>query len=157
VATCIVILIAVDLKHYYIPDPIQVTLCILGIGYGVIAYDTFLEPLYGAIIFAAMGFALRLLGYALKKTESLGWGDVKFFGVAGLFLGLDMTKTTLFFLLSGIMGIITALLWKRLGKGDLFPFGPALASALFIILLIPEINNIVPLISNYLLLHFYAN
>jgi leader peptidase (prepilin peptidase)/N-methyltransferase len=35
-----------------------------------------------------------------------------------------------FFLLAGLLGIATALVWRIAGKGAVFPFGPALICAL---------------------------
>lgn len=135
------IVIAVDFTHYYLPDAIQIPLAMLGVLYGMLVYTEPLEPLCGALLFAAMGFGLRFLGYAFKKGEALGWGDIKFFAIAGLFLGLDPVKATAFLLCSGIIGIFTALLWKHLSKGHIFPFAPALAIALLSVVLFSGYNN----------------
>lgn len=135
VSVCIIILIAVDLEHSYLPDPVQFSLALLGIAYGFFAYPSMLEPILGSVLYALLGLGLRALGYAIKKTEALGWGDVKFFGISGLFLGFDPAKAAVFFLCSGFVGLITAFIWKKSGKGRFFPFGPALATALMTVLL----------------------
>lgn len=136
VAVCLVILVAVDLEHTYLPDSVQIILAVLGGGYGFFIYPEWIQPLLGCVCYALLGWGLRWFGFMLKKTEALGWGDVKFFAVAGLFLGLNPAHAALFFLCSGLAGMLTALIWKLRGKGALFPFGPALAVALMVTLLL---------------------
>lgn len=56
-------------------------------------------------------------------------GDVKFFAVAGLWLGLDMMPV--FFFMSGLFGVLLGGGWRFFtGKSGLFPFGPALIAAM---------------------------
>ena len=74
------------------------------------------------------------------KKDGLGMGDVKFFAVAGLYLTPESASA--FFLLSGLIGILTAIVWRLLKKGEVFPFGPSLAIALYIIIVFPKAVNI---------------
>lgn len=135
VCVCLVIHIAIDLKYYYLPDTVQLFLLMLGIAYACIMFPTPIYPFLGMALYGSVGILLRVIGYILKKTEALGWGDVKFFAIIGVFLGTNPTYMALFFLTSGIIGIVTALLWKHAGRGHLFPFGPALAAAFLAVLL----------------------
>lgn len=74
-----------------------------------------------------------LTGLVLRK-KALGMGDVKFFAVAGLWLGLEMMPV--FFFMSGLFGVLLGIGWRLFaGKKGLFPFGPALIAALYVILL----------------------
>lgn len=130
VAICLVILIAIDLEHYYLPDTVQIPLAILALAYSLTATSNFTISLLGGLAYFALGYGLRLLGYALKKMEAFGWGDIKFFGIVGIFLGLNPLKAAIFFFCAGVIGIITALIWKKLDKGEVFPFGPSLALSL---------------------------
>src|SRR5690606_23300081 len=84
-----------------------------------------------------LGFALRY-GYGwIMRKEGLGWGDVKFLAVAGLWLaGIESWPPFLFY--AGVWGVVTALVWRAMGKGARFPFGPALAAALWMVLLTPS-------------------
>jgi prepilin signal peptidase PulO-like enzyme (type II secretory pathway) len=90
-----------------------------------------------------MGMALGLLlhhGYRfLRKREGLGYGDVKFFSVAGLWL--TPFPMVIFLFLAGVFGVVFGLLWRVLGKGEYFPFGPALAVSLAVCVLWPAAGS----------------
>jgi prepilin signal peptidase PulO-like enzyme (type II secretory pathway) len=99
------------------------------------------------LIYAQYGVTLQgvLLalhyGYKwLRKKDGLGFGDVKFLAVAGLWLGVMPMVPFLFY--AGVLGIITGLVWRALGLGPVFPFGPSLAVALFICVAYPEAGNL---------------
>ncbi|MDR0572148.1 MAG: prepilin peptidase [Rickettsiales bacterium] len=67
-----------------------------------------------------------------KMKDFVGGGDKKLVAVCGCFLARGQIGA--FFLLSGLFGILTAIVWKRLKRESMFPFGPALALSLFILL-----------------------
>lgn len=139
-AVCLMILIVTDFEHYIIPDKIYIALLPLALIFSLINEQPLVDSITGGVIGLSAGIMLRWLMWVWKKQEGLGLGDVKFLGIVGCFLGPTLIAPFLF--LSGILGIITALLWQALGKGKLFPFGPALATALFICLLIPAKRNL---------------
>lgn len=144
VTICLAILIKVDFSHYLLPDSVQLILFGLGIAHVWLTEIPWIYPLLGATAGIAVGLLLRFSGYLLKKQEAFGWGDVKFLGVAGIFLCNTPEITPIFLLLSGIIGIMIALYWRFSGRGILFPFGPALTLSLFFCLLFPETGNIIP-------------
>ena len=43
----------------------------------------------------------------------------------------------LFLVVAGFLGVVVAFLWRVTGRGRAFPFGPALALALFVCLVLP--------------------
>lgn len=138
VAIGVIILVITDLEHYIIPDQIQIWLGMLGI----IAVLQLNLPMVPAIIGALSGFIfgyILCVGYPLLRgIEGLGFGDVKFFAVAGIWLGWkDLVP---FFILSGVLGILLALVWRGLGRGKYFPFGPALGISLLLFLVYPEMR-----------------
>jgi leader peptidase (prepilin peptidase)/N-methyltransferase len=135
-AVCLVIMIVVDLEHQIIPDLIQIALIPIGILYRYSLDSEWHEYISGVAIGLITALALRYGFFLWKKREGLGMGDVKFFAVSGLFLSLKTFAP--FLLISGLIGILTSLLWKKLGKGEEFPFGPALAIALFLCVVFPE-------------------
>lgn len=139
ITVCLMIIIVTDLEHYIIPDKIQIILLLLAIPYGIVTGKPLFDMFTGACTGVATGLTLRYLGSAWKKQEALGWGDVKFLAVVGLYLGI--TPLPIFFFIAGIAGIATSLLWTMSGRGKLFPFAPALVIAFFIALLFPEIHT----------------
>lgn len=139
VTVVLMVIIVTDLEHYIIPDIAQLILLPLAVLYGIMRHHSWWEMLLGAIAGGATGLALRYIGYKWKKQEALGWGDVKFLVIAGLFLGVSLLPP--FFFVAGIAGIATGLFWQISGRGTLFPFGPALVAALFLLLLLQGIDE----------------
>ena len=68
----------------------------------------------------------------ILKKDALGFGDVKFFAAAGIWLGIFQLPA--FMMLSGALGILFAIAWKIVKKEDVFPFGPALILGFFALL-----------------------
>lgn len=139
-SVCLVAMAVIDLEHGILPDALQWGMAALAVGYRWATPDTdWLTAIYGAGIGLTVALALRW-GYAwVRRREGLGLGDVKFMFVAGLWLGSVTLVPFLFF--SGVYGICTGVLWRLLGKGEVFPFGPALMLALATCLLFPGIGG----------------
>lgn len=135
---CIVIMIAVDLEHYIIPDSLNIAMFVIGALYMFRIEASWQQFVFGPIFGFLVGFALRQLMWIWKKKEGLGLGDVKFLAVVGLMLPLEAFTTFLF--MAGVIGIITALIWRFLGRGKEFPFGPALSIALYFCLILPDLH-----------------
>ena len=131
----------IDLETGIIPDRILVILAPLGVIYGVVEGSRWLDDVFASIIgggFAGgVAYAVHYGYRRLRGREGLGLGDVKFFAVAGLWLGPFGLPA--FMIVSGVSGVAFAMLWRRLGGGRGFPFGPALASGLFLCLLFPAL------------------
>lgn len=136
----LMILIVADLEHYIIPDSVHVVLLPLGGVYHYLRGDGFEDPLYGMLLGLGLGLFLHY-GYSwLRGKTMLGFGDVKFLGVVGLWLGLMPMVPFLFF--SGFFGVVFGLLWRVATKNPVFPFGPSLAAALFVGVVFPEIYRL---------------
>lgn len=135
---CTIVICAVDFEHYIIPDEINILLFLTGIVYGLYNGEGYEQLLLMPLFFFALAMGLRYLMYFWKKREGLGLGDVKFFIAAGTFL--PVANLSLFLLLSGLIGLIIALLWKVMKKGEVFPFGPALVISLLFCVAFPESN-----------------
>ncbi|MCH2547628.1 MAG: prepilin peptidase [Alphaproteobacteria bacterium] len=136
-SVALLIMVVVDFEWYIIPDEIQITCVILAVLYHWVAATPIDNVLAGAAMGLALGFGLRF-GYGwLRKKEGLGWGDVKFLFVAGLWLA-SIEDWPAFLFYAGMLGVITAVIWRAMGKGERFPFGPALAGALLLTLLTPS-------------------
>jgi leader peptidase (prepilin peptidase)/N-methyltransferase len=136
VTLCLLVLIITDFEHYMIPDSVQVALAFLAVILMFCNKLVLKNMLIGMSVTAGTGIILRYVVTVWKKQDSLGWGDIKLMAVAGLFLEID--NLPVFFFISGMLGIIIASMWKWLKKGTIFPFGPALATAMFICLVLPD-------------------
>lgn len=123
IVVCMIMIIT-DLEHYIIPDSMQICLLLLSI---IFIYNNNLDIFYSTISGAVYFFIIAATGYIVekwKKKEAIGGGDVKFITIVGMILGLNLLPT--FLLLSGMIGVIFGLFWKKITKNEYFPFGPAL-------------------------------
>ena len=136
-------LLVIDFQKMLLPN--QLVFVCFCIGFARIFYfsttDAFsgaaelLVPYFaGAIVYVLLSAFLRLVLTVLMKKEALGLGDVKFFFVCGLWLGLY--DLPLFFILTGSIGLFMALFWRIIMKQKPFPFGPALIASLYALLLL---------------------
>lgn len=136
----LVSLIVIDIDHLILPDILVFILLAIGIVRLHTMSFLFSEASIDAVSYylsaATYGALAWILGEVVSrvlKKDALGFGDVKFFVVAGLWLGFVHLAN--FVLLSGICGVVLAILWKKIGKGDVFPFGPALIMSFVLLLL----------------------
>ena len=134
-ATVLLAEAVIDLEHGIIPDVLQLAAAALGlVALGL--NDAWAEGGIGAALGLGIGLVLRYGFRAVRGRHGLGLGDVKFLGVAGLWLGAAWLPA--FFVVSGLAGAVLGLAWRRLGRGATFPFGPALAAGLMALVLWPR-------------------
>ena len=90
--------------------------------------------------------AISLVLDRAMGRETLGGGDIKLVGVAGLYLGL--TGTLFMLIIACLCGLIYNYLFNKSSeKGSAFPFGPWLAAASAMMLLFGQ-----PLVDMYMAL-----
>jgi len=136
-ATELAIMIITDFEHTIIPDSVQIAIGFTGILYGIYHDVEWTQSALSAAVAGGLGLVLHY-GYPyFRKKEGLGFGDVKFLFVAGLWLPLSAFPVFLF--IAGFVGTITGLLWRLRKEGEIFPFGPALAISLFINVIEPNL------------------
>ncbi len=131
----LVSMLVIDLDHMILPQ-LQVILLMLGLVFVFFsgpASAIYLSALLGALVYFVLAYVLAKGGAFIFKREALGMGDVKFFAVAGLWLG--GWSLPAFMMLSGVGGVLLGLGWKFVVKTPRFPFGPALIFAFFVLLL----------------------
>ncbi len=91
-AALLIVLSAIDLKHWILPDKLNLALGIAALvfhfstGY---AYVDIKDMILGACVGAGMLFVIRFFANMHYKTDALGLGDVKLMGAAGLWLGME--------------------------------------------------------------------
>lgn len=136
----VVAIIVTDLEHYIILDEVQIAVGVFGILFGWATDVAWLDMAVAAFVGVAIGLALKYGFIYFRNKDGLGLGDVKFLGVAGIWLA-DTANFVPFLFFSGLFGIASGLLWKALGLGERFPFGPALAMALLGCVLFPHMAD----------------
>lgn len=138
------VLSVIDLEIGIIPDKMLLILAPLGViyryGEGARALDGILISVIGGAFAGGVAWAVHYGFKWLRGRDGLGLGDVKFFAVAGLWLGPFGLPA--FMIVSGVSGVAFALLWRRLGGGREFPFGPSLSLGLFLCLLFPALTRL---------------
>lgn len=143
----LVALSVIDFQFKILPNQLIAILAVLGLFYhsssllmsgmhgeysAERAFEWGMEYGGGAFVFGGVSWVLGAFMKKILGKDALGMGDVKFFAVAGLWLGLS--NLSLFCILSGMSGVLVAVLWKKVKGEDVFPFGPALILAFYIVL-----------------------
>ncbi|WOE76287.1 prepilin peptidase [Alterisphingorhabdus coralli] len=127
-----------DMRHYWLPDPLVIVLALGGLGLGMTGL--FPPPLLDRIIGGIGGFvalaAVSIAYRALRGRDGLGGGDPKLFGAIGLWLGWQMLPFLL--LAAAGFGLILALVaiigGRQIGAATQFPFGTLLAIPAWLLL-----------------------
>ncbi len=133
--TGLVVVVLVDLSHTLIPDQALLVLLPAGVAWQWLGGWEPLAAATGALAGLGLGLGLRWGFRAATGREALGLGDVKFLAVAGVWLGLGAMPA--FLIAAGLLGVAFGAAWRLGGRGEVFPFGPALAAALLLLVLAP--------------------
>lgn len=123
-----------DLRDWWLPDPITALLAASGIATGALRLG---PPLSDRLIGGVAGFALLwLVGWGYKRTrgrEGIGGGDPKLFAGIGLWLGWAMLPPVL--LVASLLGLGVVLVARLTGRSmtrtDALPLGALLAAAAY--------------------------
>ncbi len=97
ILAAIVLLIAlsiIDLKHWILPDELNLAFGICGIVFHLSTAYAFVDikgMALGALIGAGLLYIIRFFSNRHYGRDTLGLGDVKLMGAAGLWLGIDGT------------------------------------------------------------------
>jgi len=134
-------LMLIDLEYLILPNQLVAILAVVG-AIRLIYFSVFevyfslseaLSYVAAAVIFGGFIWVLGTIMSKILKKDSLGFGDVKFFAVTGLWHGL--TVLPIFAMMSGVLGIVFAVIWQWKTKKQLFPFGPALIASFYLLFL----------------------
>lgn len=133
----------IDWRHFILPNQLNVILCVLGVVYQFLM-GGFLGAAGAVVAGAGWGFVAflfgRLMTHFLKK-DALGLGDVKFLAVCGVWLPLSAAPG--FLMVAGVVGVLAGLAWRAAGRGDVFPFGPALIVAFAVMMGVDGLGYII--------------
>ncbi len=138
IVVVLMIIAIVDLEHYFIPNIAQIVLTFLVLIYHVFIVEKYDLPHYflSAIYFLTAAIILHYGFLFITKKRGIGEDDIKFFFVAGFFLGINQLMA--FMIINGIFGVVFGLIWTKMKNDNTFPFAPALVAAF----LIPNLFNI---------------
>lgn len=134
---CIVAIIITDLEHYIILDEMQIAIILFGALYHAALGTEWMNVLGSGVLGLAIGLTLKYGFIYLRNKDGLGLGDVKLLFGIGIWLA-SATGFVPFLFFSGVLGVVCGLLWRVAGRGEVFPFGPALALAMFACVVWPE-------------------
>ncbi len=134
---CIVAITVTDLEHYIILDEVQIALAVFGVMYRVALGTDAVEVVAAGIIGLVIGLSFKYGFIYLRKKDGLGMGDVKLLGGAGIWLASSISFVPFLFF-AGVLGIAFGMVWRLLGRGQMFPFGPSLAASLWVCVVWPK-------------------
>lgn len=130
-AAAMIVLAAIDLEHYILPDRITLPGIVVGLAIQPwMPHGDLLAAAIGTAVGGGVLLAVAAGWYLLRKQEGMGLGDVKMLAMVGAFLGWKGVLVTLFFAALG--GAVTGLALIAFGLGRLqtrLPFGAFLAAA----------------------------
>lgn len=130
-APVLMAIVVIDLQFRIIPDVLNLAVFALGLGF--LAFSGgLIDGLVAAVVYGAFLYILRFIFMRLMKRDPVGLGDVKFFFGAGIWLGLPVFPY--FLMISGVAGMVLAVIWRFTTGEKEFPFGPALVTALVLLL-----------------------
>lgn len=134
VFSTIFLIMLIDFKYKEIPMVTTIVLFILSIIHILFNPIDVLYSIFSAFIyFALIKIAVKILQLRKRDVQFLGGGDEKLIIICGLFL--TMKYFNIFYIMTGVLGIVSALLWQAIFKEKEFPFGPAILISLYTLLL----------------------
>ena len=136
----LVALLMIDFEHMILPNQLVAIVFALGAFVLLMRFVVTPDPqllityIGGAVLFGLFSWAIGALMTKLLKKEALGFGDVKFFAASGIWLGLPALGQ--FCIGAGVLGVIIGIIYQKVTKQPVFPFGPALIASFYGVLLL---------------------
>ena len=126
----LIVLFAIDLEHYILPNAITVPGIIIGFLFSLATEPGWFASLMGILLGGGALWGLFEAYRLIRHEEGLGFGDVKMLAMIGAFLGWKAVLVTL--VLSSLSGAIVGGIILVSHKGDMkyqLPFGTFLSAA----------------------------
>lgn len=127
----------IDYYSFLIPDSLLLLGLLLYVPLSLVngqaMPDLLLQGLLGGCAGALPLLAFILAADTLLQQETMGGGDIKLFFLLGVYMGPSWVLLTLF--LSCLVGLFWQFWRQSLRRGALFPFGPSIAAAAWLVLL----------------------
>ncbi len=137
---CLVTASVIDIDHMILPDKFTLSGIVIGLVGAAINPDphrVFLDSFIGVILGGGFLWAVAYIYYVLRKREGMGGGDIKLLAWIGAVLGWKAIPIVI--LLSSLLGSLVGITLALRTKGGLqkaIPFGPYLAGAALLYLLL---------------------
>lgn len=129
-------LLFIDLKHYILPNKLVLTFFLLGFLMQFYLGQLTLMTLFDVLLYTLLAWCIGAVFKVVLKKEALGFGDVKFYGAAGVWLGGMILPA--FMVLSGILGVLHGVIMRFIFRQPIFPFGPSLIVSLILCYIFKE-------------------
>ena len=130
-------IIVIDLQERRIPNVLNALLAAAGLVFDAVTAPSLAALLRGlgaAVAIVLLFVGLIALMRLLKRPGTLGLGDVKFLGAAGIWVGF--VGSTLVFVVASLLALaftVTRAPWRKLDLKAPIPFSPFLAVGLALI------------------------
>lgn len=142
-AALLVYLAYIDFRSFRIPDAITYRLIAGGLLINLFTDFRFCSPteaVLGTIFGFGFFWSLNRLYHLLKGRDGIGMGDAKLLAALGAWLGWQaLPGIVLLASVTGLLGGLVWLYWKKQDRTQPFPFGPFLAFAGIIQVLWPHL------------------
>ena len=125
-----VTLSGIDIKHRIIPDVLSIPMLLLSLVMMAIHPELdFRSGLIGIVAGALVVYAISWAYYLVRRSEGMGFGDVKLLAVIGGWLGYQAILPTLFLgsIAGSLVGLMVMVATKQYRLNLEVPFGPFLA------------------------------
>ncbi len=136
-------IIAVDYKHYIIPDKLNLFVGALGVIYIVYLFisaqtSLAINHILGGVIGGGIFLLLALISLLIYRQEGMGFGDIKLMLGLGLIFGIKsiLVLTLISFVLSAVI-CIGLIISKVKSMKEYIPFGPFICIATFMLMFVP--------------------
>jgi len=129
----------IDIEHHLLPDKLNIYLLFLILPMSIMN-NGITETMIGGLVGFGGPFLITYLFYKLRGQIGLGGGDIKLFGILGLFLGAQGVIQLIFMssFLGAIIGIFLIAI-NKLDKTKPLAFGPYIIVVAAIQIYFPEI------------------
>ena len=134
----------IDWDEMILPDSLNISLGVLAAIYlALLFWETknIAIPMSNGIAGLVLAGALWAIAAGMAKFRNknmLGMGDIKFLLPAGIFIGVEHIPS--FMVVSGLFGLVCAILKGAHKENTAFPFGPALIISLYLHLFLTGIG-----------------
>lgn len=132
----------IDIRRGIIPNRLNLSIAVLGLIKAIIAGGAMagIEAGCEGVAIGAIFWLLRRLYFALRKTQGLGLGDVKFLAAAGPWIGIAGLPALL--LIATLAALAAAgglqLAGRNMTRQSSLPFGPFLALGLLLTVVLQQ-------------------